>query len=219
MPIALPNLDERTWADLVDEGRALIPFYAPEWTDQNYSDPGITLLELLASVAEMDIFMLNRLTDRARLKFLALVGIHPEPPRPASTPLAFTLLSGDAIPIPAEVIFTGNDPLGVATPFRTLAPLNVVPANLAAVQIKDANGFRDLTDRWRRGIPFGIFGDTPAPGGELYLGFDRTLAASVAFQLYFGMAGGRSGADERYRILAEARYRLKFLKLIWFRYR
>lgn len=204
MPIALPNLDERTWADLVDEGRALIPFYAPEWTDQNYSDPGITLLELLASVAEMDIFMLNRLTDRARLKFLALVGIHPEPPRPASTPLAFTLLSGDAIPIPAEVIFTGNDPLGVATPFRTLAPLNVVPANLAAVQIKDANGFRDLTDRWRRGIPFGIFGDTPAPGAELYLGFDRTLAAGVAFQLYLGMAGGRSGADERYRILAEA---------------
>ena len=25
----LPNLDDRRWADLVEEARALIPFYAP----------------------------------------------------------------------------------------------------------------------------------------------------------------------------------------------
>ena len=40
--LPLPNLDDRRWADLVEEGRALIPFYAPEWTDHNASDPGIT---------------------------------------------------------------------------------------------------------------------------------------------------------------------------------
>ncbi|MEZ4496532.1 MAG: hypothetical protein R2845_07095 [Thermomicrobiales bacterium] len=37
--------------DLVEEG-LLIPFYAPEWTDHNAHDPGVTLLELFAWLAE-----------------------------------------------------------------------------------------------------------------------------------------------------------------------
>jgi hypothetical protein len=44
MPIPLPNLDDRRWADLVEEGRALIPLYASEdWTDHNVHDPGINV--------------------------------------------------------------------------------------------------------------------------------------------------------------------------------
>ena len=38
--IVPPNLDDRTWQDLVDEMRALIPIYAPQWTDHNPSDLG-----------------------------------------------------------------------------------------------------------------------------------------------------------------------------------
>ena len=73
--LPLPNLDDRRWSDLVQEGRGLIPVYAPEWTDHNAHDPGITLIELLAWVAEMDVYRLNRIPDRHKLKFLALVGI------------------------------------------------------------------------------------------------------------------------------------------------
>ena len=46
MPLEAPNLDDRTFTDLFEELRALIPRYAPEWTDHNLSDPGITLLQL-----------------------------------------------------------------------------------------------------------------------------------------------------------------------------
>jgi predicted phage baseplate assembly protein len=205
MPILLPNLDDRVWSDLVEEGRALIPLYAPEWTDQNVSDPGITLMELLASIAEMDIFELNRISDRARLKFLALVGIRPKPPVAACTMLSFRLASGAGlVALPAGVIFAGQDPFGVSTPFRTLEALDILPAQLAAVQTQDSTGFRDLTDRWNRGLSFGIFGDAPAPGAQLYLGFDAPLAAGQAISLFFIFTGGRSGADERRRILAEA---------------
>jgi len=55
MPLLLPNLDDRQWADLVAESTALIPVYGPEWTDQNYSDPGITLVELLVVIAIITI--------------------------------------------------------------------------------------------------------------------------------------------------------------------
>lgn len=65
MPIPLPNLDDRRWAELVEQGRALIPLYSPEWTDHNASDPGITLMELLAFIAEMDVYRLNRIDRKS----------------------------------------------------------------------------------------------------------------------------------------------------------
>ena len=47
MPLSLPNLDDRTYAGLVEEARALIPALCPEeWTDYNETDPGIALIEL-----------------------------------------------------------------------------------------------------------------------------------------------------------------------------
>src|SRR5262249_5157637 len=94
MKVPLPNLDDRRWSDLVDEGRSLIPVYAPDWTDHNIHDPGITLLDLFAWIAEMDIYELDRITDAHKRKFLELVGIKIEPPRAARTVLSFTLKEG-----------------------------------------------------------------------------------------------------------------------------
>ena len=75
MPILLPNLDDRRYADLVDEALALIPVYAPEWTNHNASDPGITLIELFAYLTEMLIYRLNRITVENRVAFLNLIDI------------------------------------------------------------------------------------------------------------------------------------------------
>jgi hypothetical protein len=73
MPLQLPNLDDRKYADLVDEGRSLIPTHAPEWTNHNPSDPGITLVELFAFLSEMLIYRLNRVTSANVLSFLKLL--------------------------------------------------------------------------------------------------------------------------------------------------
>src|ERR1044072_4492447 len=73
MPIKLPNLDDRAFADLVADGRSLIHVYAPEWTNHNESDPGITLIELFAYLTEMLIYRLNRVTDANRCAFLKLI--------------------------------------------------------------------------------------------------------------------------------------------------
>ena len=120
MTLLLPNLDDRAWADLAAEGTALIPVYGPEWTDQNYSDPGITLIELLAFVAEMDIYQLNQISDHERLKFLSLVGVAPKPPIAAEVALKFTLASGTApVTLPAGLEFTGTDPFGMKTIYES----------------------------------------------------------------------------------------------------
>jgi len=73
MPLTLPQLDDRTYADLLDEARALIPSLYPDWTDHNPADPGITLIELFAWLSEMLIFRADQVPDRHRLVFLRLL--------------------------------------------------------------------------------------------------------------------------------------------------
>ena len=73
MPITLPNLDDRRYADLVEEALAIIPVHAPDWTNHNPSDPGITLIELFAYLTEMLIYRLNRVTVENVVAFLNLI--------------------------------------------------------------------------------------------------------------------------------------------------
>jgi predicted phage baseplate assembly protein len=73
MPINLPNLDDRSYADLVGQARAMIPKLCPEWTDHNPTDPGIVLIELLAWLAEMVLYRVNAVPDRNALAFLRLL--------------------------------------------------------------------------------------------------------------------------------------------------
>jgi hypothetical protein len=79
MTLPLENLDNKTFNDLVKEAVARIPIYAPEWTDHNRSDPGITLIELFAWLAEMHIYRLNKINDGNYISFLKLCGIEGDP--------------------------------------------------------------------------------------------------------------------------------------------
>jgi len=73
VPLNLPNLDDLRWEDLLEEGRTLIPAWAPEWTDHNPSAPGITSMELFAYFSEKLMYQLNRIGDKNVLEFLQLI--------------------------------------------------------------------------------------------------------------------------------------------------
>ncbi len=73
MTLPLPNLDDRTYQDLIEEARRLIPIEYPEWTDHNPSDAGITILELMAWLTEMVIYRVNRIPDENIEVFLKLL--------------------------------------------------------------------------------------------------------------------------------------------------
>jgi len=73
MSIPQPTLDDLTYADLLDEARLLIPSLAPQWTNHNPSDPGITLIELFAWLTEMLIYRVNRLPKANTRAFLRLL--------------------------------------------------------------------------------------------------------------------------------------------------
>jgi hypothetical protein len=73
MPIPLPNLDDRSYAELTAEAQALIPSLHPAWTNHNPSDPGIVLVELLAWLTEMLLFQVNEIPAANTEKFLKLL--------------------------------------------------------------------------------------------------------------------------------------------------
>jgi hypothetical protein len=73
VPLPLPNLDDRTYDELMEEARALIPSVYPDWTNHNPSDPGITLLELLAWLTEGVLYRINRVPNKNIETFLRLL--------------------------------------------------------------------------------------------------------------------------------------------------
>lgn len=212
MPLPLTNLDTRRWADLVEEARMLIPRYAPAWTDHNLHDPGISIVELLAWLVEQDLYRANRVPERHRRKFLGLLGMAPYPPQPAQVALTFELVQGQAaLELPQGLaLATGGAAAGL--PFRTTSPLTVVPARLQAVQSFDGATYADQTRLWRDRLPLYALGADPqvvaglAPHEQpaLYLGFDAPLPQDAPASMWLDVAGGRTGAEERARIIADA---------------
>ena len=73
MSLPTVDLDDRTFDDLFVEARSLVPAHAPEWTNHNRSDPGITLIELFAWLAEMLIYRTNQVPEAHRIAFLRLL--------------------------------------------------------------------------------------------------------------------------------------------------
>lgn len=179
MPLLPPNLDDRTYAQIVAEAKTLIPRYAPEWTDHNESDPGITLIELFAWMTEMLLYRVNRIPDRNYIEFLRLLGIELLPARPARAELTFTLARKDV-----DVVFV---PKGtrVAAPatggdapllFETDETLIALGATLKAIQSFDGLGFTNVTTRnAAAGQTLHPFGPRVRQDAALYLGFDSPL--------------------------------------------
>jgi uncharacterized phage protein gp47/JayE len=89
-----PNLDDRTFDDIVEDVLRLIPRYCPEWTNHNPSDPGITLVELFAWMTELVLYRLNRVPDKVYVTLLDLIGIQLRAPQPARSLVSFKLVEG-----------------------------------------------------------------------------------------------------------------------------
>lgn len=73
MAFELPDLDRKSYQELAADLVRRIPQYTRQWTDYNDSDPGITLLQLLAWLDESLLFQANAIpvqTDENYLRWV-----------------------------------------------------------------------------------------------------------------------------------------------------
>jgi len=192
MPLPGLFLDDRAFEQLLEEARERLPVNAPEWTDYNVSDPGITLLELFAYLSETLLYRLDRVSERHYRAFLRLLGCTPRPAQVAHAVVAFRAEQPVSLPAGVQVASANGD-----TVFQTGAPLHVADARLTAVITKTGGRFEDHSAA-NAGLdaPFLALGAHPQPGDALYLGFDNPLG-SEGSRLRLFVIGEDATADLR----------------------
>jgi predicted phage baseplate assembly protein len=181
------QLDDRRFQDLVSEARLRITRSCPEWTEHNVSDPGITLIELFAWMTEMTIYRLNRVPDKLHVTLLELLGIQLDGPSSAATDVRFRLVEP-----PAEPLVIPGGETEVSTPrtarddavvFQVREDFTIPAVKPAAYVLQRGGQVKDIGIADGEARPQGAdrvaFGNPPAVGDALYLGFDEPIARLV----------------------------------------
>lgn len=189
----LPSLDDETFEEIVKDSRLFIPQFAREsWTDYNIHDPGITFLELFAWLAEMQMYQLNRVTEKNYRKFLYLVGVSPYDAKPSRVEITFDTEdmpfdenSDTRIEKGREVITELN---GKRIVFETEEEINLIQSNLTAIITRSNSQVIDNTDANKvDNIYFAAFGEKGGIGATIELGFDKQLPKKeiqITFDLF-----------------------------------
>jgi hypothetical protein len=124
MPLTVPSLDDRRYAELLEEALARIPVHNPEWTNFNRSDPGVTLIEVFAFLTESLLYRVNQIPERNRRKFLSLLGI---PLQPAASARGIVTFANERGPRQSQLLVGGLEVRAGQVPFRTEHGLDVLP--------------------------------------------------------------------------------------------
>ncbi len=138
MSLKSPNLDDRTFEQLLADALQIVQQKGIGWTDLSPGDPGLVLLELFAYLTEVMLYRLNRLPEKAYVEFLRLLGVNLQPPAAAAVDLTFSRTRAAAQPlaIPRGTRVTVGRGGGEELPVFTTAEAAEIPANATEVTVK-----------------------------------------------------------------------------------
>ncbi|MEU5141962.1 MULTISPECIES: putative baseplate assembly protein [Streptomyces] len=179
MPLPSPNLDDRRFQQFVDDAKRYIQQRAPEWTDHNVSDPGVTLVETVAHMADQIVYRLNRVPDKNHLAFLDLVGITLFPPSAARTDVTFWLSAPqeDAILVPVGTeVATLRTERDEAVVFATEHDLRIVPCTMSRLVTQvSGEAVSDRTTDLAESKDVLCFAEAPNPGDCMLIGLSAAV--------------------------------------------
>ncbi|WP_329177964.1 putative baseplate assembly protein [Streptomyces sp. NBC_01477] len=183
MALPTPNLDDRRFQQLVDEAKRYVQQRAPEWTDHNVSDPGVTLIETFAYLVDQLLYRLNRLPDKNYIAFLDLLGIRLFPPTAGSAEVDFWLSAPqpDTVTLPAGTeVTTAEGETDEPVVFATTEELRILPSGLIRLVTAPRSGVQtDMTGALSEGRSVPCFQAAPEPGDALLFGLPTAVPRCV----------------------------------------
>ena len=169
-----PTFD-RSFKEIYEELRARIPRYNPAWTNFNDSDPGITLLQLFAWLAEVTLHKMGDVPRKHYMKFAKLLGLQLSPARPAAVQLVFTAKASEPASTIRERSRFSAQVEGAQPPtviFETTQALDVIAAPPPDLVMVAGGSIEKINTP---SVPatqvFYPLGRNPQEGDALYLGF------------------------------------------------
>ncbi len=179
----VPQLDDHSYDSIVAEMRSRISRYTPEWkpvwSDFNDSDPGITMLQVVAWLGEMLAYRMNQVPARTYLKFLQLLGVELRAAEPARVEITFGMKP--TFPEPTTIVPVGTQVIaetqggGPPLVFEATQALTVLRPPLTALLAYDGSSrYESVTQANDNATSFHPFGPGASPGAALLLGFDAT---------------------------------------------
>jgi predicted phage baseplate assembly protein len=184
MALQTPNLDDRKFEDIVAEARSKIPLYCPEWTNHNLSDPGITLIELFAWMVDMLLYRVNQVPEKNYIKFMDLLGVRLQPPKPAQAEVTFRLSGPQRLKITipgGTAVATVRTETQEAVSFTTNEDLAIIVPDLTHIwTTRDCIGFSDVMPSLKKGDKtVAVFSPVPEENNAIYFGFANNLRAQT----------------------------------------
>ncbi len=116
----LENLDDVTFSELMKKSISEIPQLCPEWTDFNAHDPGITFLEMLMWLTEMQRYYLSQITENHLRSYLRLLGTKAEDAEPSVILARF--FAEETVSVKKGAVFNIGD-----IPYRSVSDTVIVP--------------------------------------------------------------------------------------------
>jgi hypothetical protein len=170
------DLDDTDFEQLLTLARSSIPALAPGWTDHNVHDPGIMLMELLAWVADSQVYALSRVRHDERLAYARLLGLRPEGPRPAQG-LIWPIVDGVLRDFSGSKVLAADTSVDAkdyreAPGFYLSHPIALSSARLISLTARYGDGSRPR-DYTRANLQYGVsfvpFGSPSGAGDRLVL--------------------------------------------------
>ncbi|NPV90555.1 MAG: putative baseplate assembly protein [Firmicutes bacterium] len=168
--LPLPNLDDRNFRQIAEESIRAIHKLFPEWTDENFHDPGITLIELFAWLTEMQAYYLDQISHQNKLKFLKLLGVDMRQAVPSRAEVSFSGVTRRFI-LPKGTQVAAADQV-----FETVEPILLIPSQIEKIIVLSEGRYQDVTSfNDSRGLSFFAFGREARRHDRFYLGLNQPL--------------------------------------------
>lgn len=184
------KLDDQNFIDIVNRSRRLIQKYAADWTNENASDPGMTILEMLSWLKDNMQYYMDQSDLISQKAYMDLLGITCLPGKAAEMIATVTFTEGAEDDYlsgrirQTQIIPRGYPVWAGDTRFELTSSAQVQVSSIVSVYSSDESfqgSITDLIGAFENNAAAYPFGANPSRGQCLYIGFDDLRAGLLSF--------------------------------------